>query len=90
VFESQFWWRYCQTFSTGFNSGAREGRKNRHYVVGHFELGRRVPSGPVEQRNGTVSVARDFVEVELRHVGVRLGDPNAAPTPRAGRIALKT
>jgi hypothetical protein len=27
VFESQFWRRYCQTFSTGFSSGAREGRK---------------------------------------------------------------
>jgi hypothetical protein len=24
VFESQFWRRYCQTFSTGFSSGARE------------------------------------------------------------------
>src|ERR1700735_2650952 len=25
--ESQFWRRYCQIFSTGFSSGAREGRK---------------------------------------------------------------
>ena len=27
VFERQFWRRYCQTFSTGLSSGAREGRK---------------------------------------------------------------
>ena len=27
LFESQLARKYCQTFSTGFNSGARDGRK---------------------------------------------------------------
>jgi hypothetical protein len=69
-----------------FQLGRTGRQEDRHYVVGHFELGH-VPSGPVEQQNGTGAVgdvARDFVEVE------RLANANAAPTPRAGRIALKT
>jgi hypothetical protein len=52
VFESQFWRRYCQTFSTGFNSGAREGRKIAVIFWGTFKLARRMPSSPVEQQHG--------------------------------------
>src|SRR5215204_398066 len=33
-FESQFWRRYCQMFSTGLSSGAREGRKTRVMFFG--------------------------------------------------------
>jgi hypothetical protein len=34
-----------------------------------------MPSGPVEEQNGMGAgdVARDFVEVELHHVGVGIG-----------------
>jgi hypothetical protein len=81
VFESQFWRRYCQTFSTGLSSGAREGRKDRGDVFGQVELARGVPSGSVEQQHGVGAlgdVAGDFVEVKLHHVGVGIGQ-------RAGR-----
>src|SRR5215213_4717895 len=33
-FESQFWRRYCQMFSTGLSSGVREGRKTRVMFFG--------------------------------------------------------
>ena len=72
MFESQFWRRYCQTFSTGFSSGARDG-KDRGDVFRHVELAGDVPSGSVEQQHrvGALGdIARDFVEVELHHVGV--------------------
>ena len=32
-------------------------------------------------------VARDFVEVELHHVSVGVGQHEGRPTPRAGQIA---
>src|SRR6516164_7246531 len=38
VFESQFWRRYCQTFSTGFSSGARDGRKIGVMLSGTLSL----------------------------------------------------
>jgi hypothetical protein len=73
VFESQFWRRYCQTFSTGLSSGARDGRKIGGDVFRYVELARGVPSGSVEKQHGVGArsdVARDFVEVKLHHVGV--------------------
>src|ERR1700677_5353502 len=38
VFESQFWRRYCQTFSTGFSLGARDGRKIGVMLSGMFYM----------------------------------------------------
>jgi hypothetical protein len=46
-----------------------------------------VPSGPVEQQNGMGALgdmARDFVEVELHHVGVGVGQGERRPDA-AGR-----
>ena len=51
-------------------------QEDRRDVVGHVELARRVPSGPVEEQNGVGAlgdVARDFVEVELHHGSVGVG-----------------
>jgi hypothetical protein len=79
--ESQFWRRCWQTFSTGFSSG------DRRDIVGHVELARRVPSGPVEDENGMGArsdVARDFIEVKLYHVGVGVGQHEGRPDA-AGR-----
>ena len=48
----------------------------------HVELARRVPSGPVEQQHGVGAlgdVARDFVEVELHHVSVGVGQREGRP-----------
>jgi hypothetical protein len=45
-----------------------------------------MPSGPVEQQNGMgafCGVARDFVEVELHHIGDGMGQRQRGPTPRA-------
>jgi hypothetical protein len=41
-----------------------------------------LPSGPVEQQNGMGAagdVVRDFVEVELHHVGVGVGQREGSP-----------
>jgi hypothetical protein len=87
VFESQFWRRYCQTFSTGFSFRGAGRQEDRRDVVGHVELARRVPSGPVEEQNSVGAlgdVARDFVEVELHHVGVGIGQHEGRPDA-AGR-----
>lgn len=66
---------YCQMFSTGFNSGARDGRNGRD-VLGDFELGRCVPSGTVHEQHSVCSpfdMAADFVDVKLHGVGVGEG-----------------
>ena len=45
-------------------------------VFGHVELAGDVPPSPVEKHHGVCAfgdVARDFVEVELHHVGVGIG-----------------
>ena len=52
------------------------GQEDRRDVFGHVELARRMPSGAVEQQHGVRAlgdIARDFVEVELHHVGVGVG-----------------
>ena len=76
MFESQFWRRYRQTFSTGFSSGAREGRKIGVMLSGTSSLP--VVCHPARSSSSTAwgalgDVARDFVEVELHHVGVGVG-----------------
>ena len=74
MFESQFWRRYCQTFSTGFGRTRRQ--EDRGDVVGHVELARDVPSGSVEKQHGVGAlgdIARDFVEMKLHHLGVGIG-----------------
>jgi hypothetical protein len=67
--------RYCQTFSTGLSSGAREGIKigvmflgtSRAPVVCH-------PADRAAARRGPLGdVSRDFVEVELHRLGVGMG-----------------
>jgi hypothetical protein len=74
--ESQCERRYCQTFSTGFSSGAREGRRigvmfsgtSRRLAVCH--------PAAVEKQHGVgalTDMARDFVEVELHRLGVGMG-----------------
>jgi hypothetical protein len=53
-----------------WGAGRQEDRRD---VVGHVEFARCVPSGSVEDESGVGAlgdVARDFVEVELHHVGV--------------------
>src|ERR1700733_1991261 len=76
VFESQFWRRYGQTLSTGFSSGAREGRKIGVMVWGMSSL--LVVCRPARSRMRTAwaalgEVARDFVEMELHHVCIGIG-----------------
>jgi hypothetical protein len=81
VFESQFWRRYCQTFSTGFSSGAREGNQIGVMLAGIFSSGvvcqpasrQRKRCAEVEDENGVRAgsdIARDFVDVELHRLGV--------------------
>jgi hypothetical protein len=51
-------------------------QEDRCDVFGHVELAGDVPPGPVEKHHGVCAlgdVARDFVEVELHHVGVGIG-----------------
>ena len=51
-------------------------QEDRGDVFRHVELARDVPSGAVEQEHGMGAVgdiARDFVEMKLHHVGVRVG-----------------
>ena len=67
-----------------WGAGRQEDRRD---VVGQVELARRVPSGPVEDENrvGALGdVARDFVEVELHHVSVGVGQHEGRPDA-AGR-----
>src|SRR5580692_4424609 len=82
VFESQFWRRYCQTFSTGFSSGAREGRKIGVMLLGTSSFLVVCHPAPVEDENGVGArgdVARDFVELKLHHVGVGVGQREGGP-----------
>ena len=61
-------------------------QEDRRDVVGHVELARGVPSGPVEEESGVGAlgdVARDFIEMELHHVGVGVGQrERGADAPR--------
>src|SRR5215216_6279448 len=75
-FESQFWRRYCQMFSTGLSSGAREGRKMSVMFLRHGEPGCGVPAGAVEEQHGVGAApnhARDLVEMELHGLAVGIG-----------------
>ena len=67
--------------------GRTRRQEDRRDVVGHVELARGVPSGPVEDENGVGAlgdVARDFVEVELHHVGVGVRQGEGGPDPAGG------
>jgi hypothetical protein len=74
-------------FSTGFNSGARDGRKIGVMLLGTSELGGGVPSGAVEQQDGVRSlgdVAGDFLEMELHRLGVGEGQRERRPDASGG------
>jgi len=56
--------------------GAR-GQEDRRDVIGNGELSRRMPSRAIEQQNGVralCDMARDFVDVELHHLCVGIGE----------------
>src|SRR5215203_2926614 len=55
-FESQFWRRYCQMFSTGLSSGAREGRKMSVMFFG--TASRAVVCQPARSRSSTAWAPR--------------------------------
>lgn len=71
--ESQLARRYCQTFSTGLSSGARDGSSTGVMFFGTFSLA--VVCQPARPSSSTADAARhpDFVEVKLhgRSVGKR-------------------
>jgi hypothetical protein len=77
-------------FSTGFSSGARDGRKIGGGVARHVELGGGVPSGTVEQQDG---VARDFLEMEWHGLGVGDGrrerSADATRRTNGAKVALR-
>ena len=57
-------------------------QEDRCDVFGHVELAGDVPPGPVEKHHGMCAlgdVVRDFVEVELHHVGVGIGKRQGRP-----------
>src|SRR3954464_2888024 len=73
-FESQVWRRYCQMFSTGFSSGARDGSRMMVMFFGML----RAPVVCQPARAG------DLVEVELH--GLRVGEgQRQGGTRAAGR-----
>src|SRR3954471_21406131 len=85
-FESQVWRRYCQMFSTGFSSGARDGSRMMVMLFGML----RAPvvcQPAVEQQRGMGAPfdgAGDRVEVELH--GLRVGEgQRQGGTRAAGR-----
>jgi hypothetical protein len=61
-------------------------QEDRRDVFGHVELAGDVPSSSVKEHHGVCAlgdVARDFVEVELHHVGVGIGKrPGRSDAPR--------
>ena len=86
-FESQLPCRNCQMFSTGFSSGARDGRKIGVMLSGTSSLP--VVCHPARSRSRTSvgalgDVARDFVEVELHHVSVGVGQRERGPDAPGG------
>ena len=71
--ESQFWRKYCQTFSAGLGSGDLVGEGHERDVLGDVELGGGVPAGLIEphdgmraRRDGTA----DFLEMQVHGLGV--------------------
>src|SRR5215204_2640786 len=64
-FESQFWRKYCQMFSTGLSSGAREGRKTRVMFFGTTR--RPVVCQPARSRRSTAwAPRRTRLEISTR------------------------
>src|SRR5215204_2476829 len=85
-FESQFWRRYCQMFSTGLSSGAREGRKTRVMFFGTTR--RPVVCQPARSRRSTAWAPRrtrleTSVELHRLAVGVGHGERRAGAARRA-------
>ena len=76
-------------FSTGFNSGEREGNRISVMFLGDRELVGRVPAGAIEaaKRRGRPwrRLGWDFVEVKLHGLGVGVGhgERGASPARRA-------
>jgi hypothetical protein len=63
-------------FSTGFSSGAREGRKTSVMFFRGDEVASGVPAGAVEQQNGVSALGDDegdLVQVELHGLGIGVG-----------------
>ena len=65
---SQFWRRYCQTFSTRVQLRGAGRQEDRRNVGGHVELARGVPSGAVEEQN-SVSAPRRRLQARFRRGG---------------------
>ena len=76
MFESQLARRYCQTFSTGFSSGERDGKKISVMFFRDAQAWGYVPAGAVEQHD-SMGAARhlggDFVQMRLHRLGVGVG-----------------
>src|SRR3984957_16664271 len=85
VFESQFWRRYCQTFSTGFSSGAREGREIGVMLLGTSSLP--VVCHPARSRSRTAWAAAAIILIGERHLIVIDGDKSRIGDRRAMRVA---
>jgi hypothetical protein len=88
--ESQLARRYCQMFSAGLSSGAREGSQIGVMFLRHNEIGRSVPAGAVEDQDGVRAEgdgAADFFEMKLHASVSAKGNASAAPVPRAGQMA---
>jgi hypothetical protein len=82
---------YCHICSTVelWRTGRQEDQRD---VLGHVEIGGRVPAGAVKKQHGIDSPgdhAGYLVEVKLHGVSVGEGSARPAPTPRAGQIAPK-
>src|SRR3954452_11932577 len=74
-FESQVWRRYCQMFSTGFSSGARDGSRMMEMFFGMLKAP--VVCQPARSSSSAAcgapfDGAGDLVEVELH--GLRVGE----------------
>jgi hypothetical protein len=85
---SQLARRYCQMFSTGFSSGAREGRKIGVILLGTLSLA--VVCHPARSSNSTAwapsaDVAGDLVEVKLHGLGVGVGQRKRGADPARGK-----
>jgi hypothetical protein len=85
-------------FSTGLNSGAREGRQIGVTLAGIFSSGvvcqsasrQHTRCAEIDDERGLRAGsdgARDFVDVKLYRLGVGEGSAEAAPLPWAGQIA---
>ena len=70
-FDSQLSLMNCQTFSTGFDSGALDGRNNSVMLVGTLKLRRGGPPSPIENESGMsagVDGEADFLQIIERRL----------------------